>query len=85
MGYQSIDDIKAKMEMMMHSVGRENEYYDDFKWFSKVNYTTTTEYFGELRAFVSSVMKDDAMAYYKKDLQEIYRVAGQVLSAKSSI
>lgn len=80
MKFQSITDIKLMMENIMVSIGSSNTYYNDFKWFSKVNYTTTTEYYGELREFLFKVIKDNTLISFHEDLKELCSVIDKVLS-----
>lgn len=73
-------DIKMMMENIMNSISSSSAYYNDFKWFSKVNYTTTTEYYGELREFLYKVIKDNELIFFHEDLKELCSVIDEVLS-----
>lgn len=82
MQYKSVNDVKQKINSVLNSLDKSNNFYEDFKWFSKVNYTTTTEYYGELRAFLSKVLQDEKFMDYKNDLQELYDVIDEMLFSK---
>ena len=79
MRFQNITDIKMEMEDIMNAIGSSNTYYKDFKWFSKVNYTTTTEYYGELREFLLKVIEDENFVSFHENLKELCGVINTVL------
>lgn len=82
MQYKNANDVKRKMNSVLDSLDKSNNFYEDFKWFSKVNYTTITEYYGELRVFLSKVLQDEKFIYYRNDLQELYDVIDEMLFPK---
>lgn len=48
MKYADIIMIRNEVKMLLKSMDTQNIYYNDFEWFSEVNYTTTTEYLKEV-------------------------------------
>ncbi|WP_312105502.1 hypothetical protein [Pygmaiobacter massiliensis] len=82
MQYRNTNDIKHKIKDILDSIDTSNDYYGEFKWFSKVNYTTTTEYYGELRIFLLKVIQDERFVDYKSELQELYNVIDAMLFPK---
>ena len=79
MKYQSAKDINRVMRRIANSIGPSNIYYDGFKWFSKANYTTSSEFFGELREFLLQVIHDKSMMPYHKELGEICAMIEEAL------
>ena len=82
MEFRSIDDIKQLIESIMHYLGSASAYYDKFEWFSKVRYTTTTEYFGELRIFLLEIMNKKEVMQFRSELRDMYRAVDKVLRSK---
>ena len=50
--YKNTAELKSKIVQIMNSTDKNSKYYNDLKWFSNMNYTTTTEYFGELKLYL---------------------------------
>ena len=67
--FQSLDDVKIEMRNIMKSIGSLDAHYGDFKWFSRANYTSAMEYYGELRNFLSKVGIDNDYANYQNQLK----------------
>lgn len=82
MQYESVNDVKQMMKNILDSLDPKSDYYNDFKWFSKVNYTTTTEYYGELRIFLLQIQRDNRLKSYQNDLQELYEMIDKTLFPK---
>ena len=82
MRFQSITDAKNEMEKIINSMSSSDVLYNDFKWFSKVNYTTTTEYYGELRSFLNGVLCNSEYKIFHKDLRDLCRAIDEVFLYK---
>lgn len=83
MRYKNVDDVKQKMKNMFDSIETSNEFYDEFKWFSKINYTTTTEYYGELRIFLMKVLEYKWSLDDEKELRELFCAINDILFPKN--
>lgn len=80
MEFNNITDVKKLMNMISNVLDKTNEYYDDFKWFSNVNYTTTTEYYGELRNFLKKIIQSKNVPVLEEEIQELYNALNQIFS-----
>lgn len=72
MTFNNTVDVKALINMILNVIDKSNEFYNDFKWYSNVNYTTTTEYYGELRVFLKKIIDLKAVPAYEEEIQELY-------------
>ena len=79
------NDVKLLINMILDKIDKNNEFYNDFKWFSKVNYTTTTEYYGELRIFLKKILDLKVTPAYKNEVQELYLILDKKFSANGGI
>lgn len=73
-------ELKSKIVQIMNSTDKNSKYYNDLKWFSNINYTTTTEYFGELKLFLLDIVNLDEFKHYKSDLLDIINQISQILN-----
>ena len=78
--YKNTAELKSKIVQIMNSTDKNSKYYNDLKWFSNINYTTTTEYFGELKLFLSDIVNLDEFKHYKSDLLDIINQISQLLN-----
>ena len=76
----NIVELKSKIVQIMNSTDKNSKYYNDLKWFSNINYTTTTEYFGELKLFLLDIVNLDEFKHYKSDLLDIINQISQILN-----
>ena len=51
MKFNHIEDVKRYINFLKNISNEGSKWYRDLEWFSSVNYTTTSEYFGELVKF----------------------------------
>ena len=72
--------FSAINQPQMNSTDKNSKYYNDLKWFSNINYTTTTEYFGELKLFLLDIVNLDEFKHYKSDLLDIINQISQILN-----
>lgn len=82
MNFQNADDIKKEILIIIESIGENSIYYDDFKWFSNINYTTTTEYYGELRNFLQSILDLEEFIEFKAEMFQICDAIHQMFQSK---
>lgn len=80
MKYMDMVTIKNEMKLIVELMDIENSYYNDFKWFSEINYTTTTEYLGELRSFIKKVQYNNELKKYQKKIRRICESIDKLLS-----
>ena len=80
MKYMDMVTIKNEMKLIVELMDIENSYYNDFKWFSEINYTTTTEYLGELRSFIKKVQYNNELKKYQKKIRRICKSIDKLLS-----
>ena len=59
---------------MKDNCPEESKWYDDLNWFSSNNYTTTSEYFGELILFLKQLIQADEMKKNRCELLELEKV-----------
>lgn len=83
MFYKNTDELKNKIIQIMNSTDKNSKYYSDFQWFSNINYTTTTEYFGELKLFLLDIVDSDEFKNYKTDLLEMINQINQTLNGST--
>ena len=73
MQFENISDIKIFMKKMCDSIGSDNRYYDDLLWYSKANYTMSTEYYGCVRQFVEAIIDEPEFIQYKNELRRLLK------------
>lgn len=78
--YKNTAELKSKIFQIMNSTDKNSKYYNDLKWFSNINYTTTAEYFGELKLFLLDIVNLDEFKHYKSDLLDIINQISQILN-----
>ena len=71
MKFSHIEDVKRYMKFLRDSSQKGSKWFGDFTWFSSNNYTTTSEYFGELAIFVEKLLADDELRKHKCELLEL--------------
>ena len=68
MKFNRIEDVKKYMNFLKSSSQETSRWYRDLEWFSSNNYTTTSEYFGELVIFIEKILADEAFREHKSEL-----------------
>lgn len=71
MKFESVSDIKNFINIICNSTECNNKYYDDLIWYSKANYTMSTEYYGDIKIFVEKIIAEPTFAQYKDDLKQL--------------
>ena len=66
--YKNTAELKSKIVQIMNSTDK------------NINYTTTTEYFGELKLFLLDIVNLDEFKHYKSDLLDIINQISQILN-----
>ena len=74
MKFDSIENIKKYILYLKDNCHEESKWYEDLSWFSANNYTTTSEYFGELMLFLKQLVEVEEMKKYKCELLELENV-----------
>ena len=54
MNYNHIDNVKNFIKQLKEFCGVDSKWYNELDWFSSVNYTTSSEYYGELLLFIKT-------------------------------
>lgn len=80
MKYMELVTIKNEMKKIVELMDFEDLYYNDFKWFSEINYTTTTEYLGELRIFIKKLQYNNKFKKYQKKFKIICKSIDKLLN-----
>ena len=68
MKFNQIEDVKSYMKFLKNSSQEGSRWYRDLEWFSSNNYTTTSEYFGELVIFIEKILVDEVFREHKSEL-----------------
>lgn len=74
MEFNNIENIKKYILYLKDNCPEESKWYDDLNWFSSNNYTTTSEYFGELMLFLKQLIQADEMKKNRCELLELEKV-----------
>lgn len=74
MKFDNIENIKKYILYLKDNCHEESKWYEDLIWFSANNYTTTSEYFGELMLFLKQLIEAEEMKKYKCELLELENV-----------
>lgn len=72
MEFNDLQDAKKLMARLADTVDPLNKYYYDYKWFSNINYTTSSEYHGELKLFIKTLIDENEIPTMKNDIQDLY-------------
>lgn len=73
MEFNDLRDAKMLMSQLANNVDKSNKYYEDFVWFSNINYTTCSEYHGELKVFVQKLIEENRVPAMKEDVVNLYK------------
>ena len=74
MQFEHIEDIKKYILYLKNNCNEKSKWYKELEWFSSNNYTTSSEYLGELMLLVNKLIKDGEMKKYKCELIELENV-----------
>lgn len=74
MQFDNIHNIKKYILSLKNSCHEESKWYADLVWFSSNNYTTTSEYFGELMLLVQQLIVDEEMKEHRYELIQLESV-----------
>lgn len=72
MEFKDLRDAKTLMSNLAHLVGKTNRYYDEFVWFSSINYTTISEYQGELKFFLNEMIVQNDIPAMNEEVTSLY-------------
>lgn len=72
MKFNHIEDVKRYIKFLKNISHEGSKWYRDLEWFSSNNYTTTSEYFGELVKFIEKVVADGAFMEQKEELIQLH-------------
>lgn len=71
MKFDHIEDVKGYIKFLKNISHEGSKWYRDLEWFSSNNYTTTSEYFGELVKFIERAVADGAFKEQKGELIQL--------------
>jgi len=77
--FQSIKDVELFIKKMANTLKMEDTHYDELIWFTSVNYTTQTEYLGELLICLKTIRDDRRFEKFKPDIVELIRTIQDTL------
>ncbi len=72
MEFKDLRDAKILMSNLARLVGDTNKYYKDFVWFSNINYTTISEYQGELKLFLYKIIVQNDIPAMNEEVTSLY-------------
>lgn len=78
--FESVEDIKKFMLFLSESSVKDDKVREQCKWFSDVNYTTLSEYVGELKIFVDSLLRNEECSGYFFQLTELRKVLVKIFA-----
>ena len=78
--FDNIEDIKKFMKKLCEVQTSNLKVKENCEWFSSVNYTTLSEYIGELNFFVDELIELKEFSIYKSQLLELKRVLARMFS-----
>lgn len=76
MEFHSVTDVKQYMATRRQTIAPSSAWWDELDWFSAVNYTTTSEYFGELRLLVQKMLDSGDFENERENLLCLMRFLG---------
>ena len=77
--------IKEKVQKITETLDKKNERYDDFKWFSAINYTTQAEYCGELKLFLEDIWKNVEVECCRPQIRELIQMINDYFEESGDI
>ncbi len=78
--FDNIEAIKKFMKKLGKVPTKNSKVKENCEWFSSVNYTTLSEYVGELSFFVDELLEQKEFSRYKSQLLELKRVLERMFS-----
>ena len=72
MEFKNLRDAKILMSNLARLVGDTNKYYKDFVWYSNINYTTISEYQGELKLFLYKIIVQNDIPTMNEEVTSLY-------------
>jgi len=66
--FGSMDCVKNFISELKDFCGENSRWYNELVWFCQTNYTTTSEYYGDLMLLVERLCNDAELKEYHKDL-----------------
>jgi|GEM_PF-768271 len=73
MEFKDLRDVKALMVLLSQKVDKSNKYYNDFIWFSHINYTTNAEYHGEIKQFIERMINQKEILLMDEEIMDLYK------------
>ncbi len=69
--FKSVEDIKKFMLLLSHVPIEDTKISEECEWFSSVNYTTMSEYAGELKKFIERLSNIKEFSSYSLIFDEL--------------
>ena len=76
MEFHSVTDVKQYMATRRQTIAPSSTWWAELDWFCAVNYTTTSEYFGELRLLVQKMLDSGDFENERENLLCLMRFLG---------
>jgi hypothetical protein len=80
MTFNSTEEVKSLINSILNNINKDNLYYNDLKWFSNVNYTTTSEYYGELKIFLEKIVDEATFMAWRDSLSDLLQAIKNIFS-----
>ena len=77
--------IKEKVQKITETMDKKNHRYDDFIWFSAINYTTQAEYCGELKLFLEDVWKNEEVECCRTQVCELLQMVNDYFEMSGDV
>ena len=80
MKFNKIEDVKNFVTIIKEKFASNIEMYNRLAWFENVNYTTTSEYYGELLILLDEIVELKEINELKGDVIELIKVLQKIFN-----
>lgn len=71
---ESIQDVKNLLKAVSNSIEKSDPLHQQFKWYSEANFSVASEYYGELKLFLTRILIVDKISVpYEKELKKLLK------------
>lgn len=72
MEFENLIDAKQLMQCIVNLLPYDNRYYQDFSFFSNINFTTSSEYREELKGFLENFIIEGGVTFLPEEAVKLY-------------
>lgn len=72
MEFENLVDAKQLMRRIENLLPHDNRYYQDFSFFSNINFTTSSEYREELKEFLENFIIEGGVTFLTEEAVKFY-------------